>query len=558
MRFREIFTEGIGETQDVLAISRAAIDYIIMNKERFLNPVYPAPDPARTIHIPPSNVIDLKDIPGLPKPSTKAGETLINATRIKIVSPAILDKNTPAGMTTHGDAAPYYTDPKGGYVQNRSPSADARDSRHPDSAIDDIISHRAETGNKLDIRINSNLLDVNNEKQLQSTFTHELSHHLDTIKGMNHTQDYDDAMRRINDQERLDRHKAQLELKAKGEPFNPDFILLPDEEKRIIGRLRKPVLQRPASGSQGYYSNRTELNARLMQTAESLADRPAELVEWVKQGRLTLDTVLKDILSHHNIPQAFVKFASEAEFNASLKQTITPEQWKEALKNPEFQQLYKRIYKFISDESQMGGVLAQAQQDGFKTWVTNTKLKQSFIGRFKQAVIDGVQVVRNAAKNLVRKYVMTEQLLNKIILSKAPQWVAKAGVKSIPFVGLLFGIGFAIPRLIDGDTPGAGLEVASSVGSLFTAIPATAYMIARDIYGDAYIDEDGNKAIFEYDMKEDPSGTQTRVKELADQIAELLKTKVTANSPKYPQAFQNTAGGAAVGNPKITQQAKRT
>jgi hypothetical protein len=142
-----------------------------------------------------------------------------------------------------------------------------------------------------------------------------------------------------------------------------------------------------------------------------------------------------------------------------------------------------------------------------------------------------------------------------LIMKRAPEWVAQAGFKSIPFVGLALGIGFGIPRLIKGDYTGAGLEVASGVGSLLTVIPTTAYLIARDLYSEAYTDEDGEPANFEADMLNDLEGTKQRVDDLANRIATTLRTLITKNASKYPQAFQTTQGGAAVGNPKLAQQA---
>jgi len=97
--------------------------------------------------------------------------------------------------------------------------------------------------------------------------------------------------------------------------------------------------------------------------------------------------------------------------------------------------------------------------------------------------------------------------------------------------------------------------VAGSVGSLITVIPTVAYQISRDVYGEVYQYEDGKNAVFEYDMAEDPAGTQQRVKELRDKITELLEKAVKLNASKYPEAFQSTQGGAAVGNPMIARQA---
>jgi hypothetical protein len=377
---------------------------------------------------------------------------------------------------------------------------------------------------------------------------------------MNTVQDYDNFRARISDEERLANHKRAKVAQAAGQQFDSANLLTPDEERKLIGRLRKPVPQVPLNGTQGYYADTSELNARLMQTAESMAEHTERLRAFAGQyGTKEIDEFIKWALSIHSIPQAFVKYPSEDEFRASRGRKLTQAEWKQAIANPEFQQLYKRIYKFLTEEQLAGGILAQAQKDNFRTWVTTnpttrTSPKQNFINKFVQSVIKGVEAVKDVAKVLTRKFLMTDQILTRLLMSKATGWVAQAGFKSIPFIGIMFGVAFAIPRLFRGDVPGAGLEVASSVGSLFTSIPTTAYLIARDIYGEAYVDEDGKNAVFEYDMAEDPEGTKQRLQELADKIAVILTTRIRENAAKYPQAFQTTAGGAAVGNPKIAQQ----
>lgn len=58
--------------------------------------------------------------------------------------------------------------------------------------------------------------------------------------------------------------------------------------------------------------------------------------------------------------------------------------------------------------------------------------------------------------------------------------------KSIPVAGAVLGIGFAVSKIIDGDWVGAGVEAASGLGSAITAIPATIYGAAREIYFDVY------------------------------------------------------------------------
>ncbi len=64
--------------------------------------------------------------------------------------------------------------------------------------------------------------------------------------------------------------------------------------------------------------------------------------------------------------------------------------------------------------------------------------------------------------------------------------LGRTAVKSIPIIGAIAGVGFAVKRLIDGDPVGAGLEATSGLAGPLTAIPALVALTARDIYSDIY------------------------------------------------------------------------
>jgi hypothetical protein len=221
----------------------------------------------------------------------------------------------------------------------------------------------------------------------------------------------------------------------------------------------------------------------------------------------------------------------------SIRLRPTPEQVKQAYANPEFQKLYARIFKFMQAELEPGGIIAQAQKDGFKNWNKATQAlggqtpKATFIERFIQQVVKGAEAVKDVAKLALRHIADSE--LKQVLAKQLPKMLAKGVLKSIPYVGALIGIVFGIDRLIKGDVPGAGLEVVGGVGSLATAIPATAYQAARDLYGEYYVYADSGKpAVFEYDMANDPEGTQQRVSELAEKIEQELKEGLTQNQSR--------------------------
>lgn len=73
--------------------------------------------------------------------------------------------------------------------------------------------------------------------------------------------------------------------------------------------------------------------------------------------------------------------------------------------------------------------------------------------------------------------------LAKPILTKA---LGKTALKSIPIIGAVAGVGFALGKLLDGDFVGAGLEAASGLAGPATAIPAFILSVSRDIYSGVF------------------------------------------------------------------------
>ena len=64
--------------------------------------------------------------------------------------------------------------------------------------------------------------------------------------------------------------------------------------------------------------------------------------------------------------------------------------------------------------------------------------------------------------------------------------------KSIPIIGAVAGLGFAVSKLMQGDLAGAGIEAVSGLGGPITAIPATILAIANDLYTDLFGIAPGN------------------------------------------------------------------
>jgi len=112
----------------------------------------------------------------------------------------------------------------------------------------------------------------------------------------------------------------------------------------------------------------------------------------------------------------------------------------------------------------------------------------------------------------------TGKLISESIAKRLPKAALKAAGKSIPGIGALIGLGSAAVSLASGDTVAAGLEAVSGLGSMATAIPATAALVAKEVYEDVY----GVKP------EEDPE-VGSRMTEIKDKVWEEMK-KLTGNA----------------------------
>jgi hypothetical protein len=148
-----------------------------------------------------------------------------------------------------------------------------------------------------------------------------------------------------------------------------------------------------------------------------------------------------------------------------------------------------------------------------------------------------------ATKALERQAKMNKQQLKAFLGGRLPQLLTNGLLKSIPLAGPVIGTAFGINSLIKGDTVGAALEIGSSFGSMLTAIPAIAYIAARDMYSEYYTGEDGKLVTVEADLLDDPAGTKTRIDFLVEQIKEELETQLkqatTAPQPQPSQGLRN-------------------
>ena len=122
--------------------------------------------------------------------------------------------------------------------------------------------------------------------------------------------------------------------------------------------------------------------------------------------------------------------------------------------------------------------------------------------------------------------------ITESIAKRLPKAALKATAKSIPGIGLLVGAGGALAALSNGDVAAAGLEAVSGMGSAITAIPATAALLAKEVYEDVY----GIKP-------EDDPEAGTRLTEIKDKVVLELQ-KVIGMEDVKPSTDVKSESGA--------------
>lgn len=114
-------------------------------------------------------------------------------------------------------------------------------------------------------------------------------------------------------------------------------------------------------------------------------------------------------------------------------------------------------------------------------------MARSATSRIAKGIKTGIGAAKGGA---VKGAALTGQALKTAIVKVAGPKIGKAlattGIKSIPILGTIAGLGFAASRLADGDFVGAGLDAVSGLAGPVTAIPAMVASLSRDIYSDVF------------------------------------------------------------------------
>jgi hypothetical protein len=319
MRAREfLFEYNPAESQDLALISNAVADYLTKNPKLLIS----------------GNTIALDQIP-MPKMSTPTGQALIDGVEVTMLGDAGIGKGTlgsaKSSFNTTNDIAYDIarTDP------SRGPG---KVSKGYQAAVS--------SGDKLQIKLNTQALSLSNPASLQGTMTHELKHQLDGIKGMDlhklqriitNNNWYKQRLASADQYEKmlLDMYKRNLEIlptdPSSGTKEHLEWIRQQWDqhqiEKKSDKKFYNPKLPTEYT-HKVYMTDPTEVSARFEQAMANIAQK------------VTKTTTNEQIMPL--IKEAF-------KLN-HLYDIESPTGWEDAQKNPEFRKLLTNSYKLIQSE----------------------------------------------------------------------------------------------------------------------------------------------------------------------------------------------------------------
>ena len=117
------------------------------------------------------------------------------------------------------------------------------------------------------------------------------------------------------------------------------------------------------------------------------------------------------------------------------------------------------------------------------------------------------------------------------IAKRLPKALGGAALKQVPILGAIIAGGFAISKLMDGDTTGAALAAAEGIP--VAGIPAAITGVARDVYNDVYATPE-DRFPFDTDLKNNPAIFKQRNGEIVDQVKQAAD-ELMGNSAKVAE-----------------------
>lgn len=167
-----------------------------------------------------------------------------------------------------------------------------------------------------------------------------------------------------------------------------------------------------------------------------------------------------------------------------------------------------------------------------------SRFRSSIGGSFRAAGV-GISSLRGGG---------IKSALKKIAGPLIGRTLGRTALKSIPIVGALAGGAYAIGRLLQGDTVGAGIEASSGLAGPLTAVPAMVTTIARDSYS----------GVYGVQPEQDPQAPE-RIKELKTGVEDLVKEAMVGQIDTKRKPTQDEIDDALLGDieqPKVTAESK--
>lgn len=121
-----------------------------------------------------------------------------------------------------------------------------------------------------------------------------------------------------------------------------------------------------------------------------------------------------------------------------------------------------------------------------KTAVSGAKKIGQGALRLAEKIGIGTSRVQNSGRGALLKGSALKKKIADIAKPLITKSLAKTGLKSIPIIGAVAGLGFALGRLLKGDFIGAGLDTVSGLAGPLTAVPTLVASLARDVYYGVY------------------------------------------------------------------------
>ena len=136
------------------------------------------------------------------------------------------------------------------------------------------------------------------------------------------------------------------------------------------------------------------------------------------------------------------------------------------------------------------------------------------------------EVAKEVGKEAAEK--ATKEKIEKVVSGKLSKFIFSSTAKKIPIAGVIIGGIFGLKKLYEGDTVGAGMEVASGAAGTIP-IAGTAASLGIDAAGLA---RDVYKEVYDKFPEEEPEVAKQRMQQIATIIEQIVKSKTASDKDK--------------------------